>query len=277
MLDNENFAETTFIPSGNMSLTANFTELEYQLDVQSTQGYISLYPPSGRYSATSIIEVGVVAKEGFEFDYWQDPMGILSNPNSAITDANISKMDYTGTSITAFLRLLDYEAEDINITSAFGGNIFLGTNDSGGFEHFKSYSLIATPLMGYEFDRWAGDANATQLAYGPAVAENELLIEGPVQLKAMFKLVNYQINLSSIGDGLPKGPETFTIDQNPEIVAEAFPGWRFTHWSGDVDYLVDPLSSETLIQWLTGNPPQNLSFTANFEPQRLRHKLKNLR
>ena len=274
MLDNENFAETTFIPSGNMSLTANFTELEYQLDVQSTQGYISLYPPSGRYPATSIIEVGVVPKEGFEFDYWQDPMGILSNPNSAITDANISKMDDTGTSITAFLRLLDYEAEDINITSAFGGNIFLGTNDSGGFEHFKSYSLIATPLMGYEFDRWAGDANATQLAYGPAVAENELLIEGPVQLKALFKLVNYQMNLSSIGDGLPKGPETFTIDQNPEIVAEAFPGWRFTHWSGDIDYLVDPLSSETLIQWLTGNPPQNLSFTANFEPQRYDINLK---
>ena len=121
--------------------------------------------------------------------------------------------------------------------------------------------------MGYEFDRWAGDANVTQLAYGPAVAENELLIEGPVQLKALFKLVNYQMNLSSLGDGLPRGPETFTIDQNPEIVAEAFPGWRFTHWSGDVDYLVDPLSSKTLIQWLTGNPPQNLSFIANFEPQ----------
>ncbi|WP_407680058.1 InlB B-repeat-containing protein, partial [Candidatus Chordibacter forsetii] len=47
MLDNENFAETTFIPSGNMSLTANFTELQYQLNVQSTQGYVSLYPPSG--------------------------------------------------------------------------------------------------------------------------------------------------------------------------------------------------------------------------------------
>ena len=79
MLGNENFAQTTFIPTADVNYTAEFSELSYKLNIQSTQGY-SVLTESGTYPAHSIIPVRVEVAEGFVFDYWLDPMGILDDP-----------------------------------------------------------------------------------------------------------------------------------------------------------------------------------------------------
>ena len=41
------------------------------------------------------------------------------------------------------------------------------------------------------------------------------------------------------------------------------PGWDFSHWSGDTQYLLDPNASQTTIDH-TSLPLRNLSFTPNF-------------
>ena len=60
MLGNENFAETTFIPTADVNITVSFSELSYQLDIESTQGFKTL-SPSGKFPATSIVPVEVEA------------------------------------------------------------------------------------------------------------------------------------------------------------------------------------------------------------------------
>jgi hypothetical protein len=265
MLDNQSFAQTTFIPTSDVNYTAIFSELNYKLNIASTQGYSSL-TDSGQFPALSMIEVEVQTADGFVFDYWLDPMGILTDPNSWQTEANMSRIyPYTEASISAVLRLDDYDQTDVNITSDFGGNIFLESDENGGFTHFKLYEINATSILGYQFDQWVGDVE--QLQAGPSEPINQVLIEGPLSLRATYQLSEYKIDLNSLGDGDTVGPESFTISDTPSIKAVAFPGWRFTHWTGDTDFLLDHFASETFIPLESNSVPQDLSFTANFIPK----------
>ena len=265
MLGNQNFAHTSFIPTADVNITASFFEISYQLNIESTQGYSSL-SSSGQFPALSIVPVEVEVQEGFVFDYWQDPLGILANPNLAQTEANISKIyPHDSASVSAILRLDDYDESDINITADAGGNILFQTDDSGGFTHFTSYELNATASLGYRFDQWVG--NTEQLEFGSKEKNNKFLIEGPLSLRASFTLSEYELNLSSSGEGTTLGPENFTMQDTPSIKAIPFQGNRFTHWSGDTEYLLDHLTSETFIVLEDNSVPEDLSLIANFVPE----------
>lgn len=265
MLGNENSAQTTFIPTADVNFTASFSELSYQLDIESTQGFKTL-SSSGEFPATSMVTVEVEMQDGFVFDYWQDPMAILANPNSAQTEANISKIyPHESATVSAILRLDDYDDSDINITSGTGGNAFFNSDESGGFTHYTSYELNATAQLGYQFDQWVG--NTEQLEYGPFEKQNKFLVEGPLSLSATFIYTEYNLELESAGDGTVLGPETFTIEDNPTIRASAFPGARFTHWTGDTEYLLNHLSAETFIHLDNNSIPQDLHLVANFVPE----------
>ena len=265
MIGNAYFAHTSFIPTDDANFTAYFHELSYQLNIESSQGFTSL-TNSGSFPALSMVPVEVETAEGFVFDYWLDPLGILTDPNSRQTEANMSLIyPYNEASISAILRLDDYDENDINITSDFGGNLFLETDEAGGFTHFKSYELNATALLGYQFDRWIGDTE--QLLHNAFEPNNEVLIEGPLSLRATYIYTEYQIDLSNEGLGNVFGPESFTISETPQIKAFPFPGWQFTHWTGDADYLLDFLSAETAIQVANNSAPKDLSFVANFIPK----------
>jgi hypothetical protein len=265
MLDNASFAQTTFIPTADANFTAIFSELSYKLNIASTQGHSSL-TDSGYFPALSTVPIQVEAAEGFAFDYWIDPMGIIADSNSHLTEVNMSLIyPYTEASISAVLRLDDYDESDINITSGYGGNTFIETDSSGGFTHFNSYELNATSIPGYEFDQWIGDIQ--QLQYGPYEPINHVLIEGSLSLRASYKLIYFKINFEIEGNGAPYGPETFTIADTPTIEAISFPGSRFTHWSGDTDFLLNQTASETLIQVGSDAVLKDLNFTAHFEPE----------
>ena len=265
MIENKNFAVTNFVPTGDINITASFYELSYQLDIQSSQGYKSL-SPSGKFPASNMVTVEVETQEGFIFDYWQDPLGILTDPTSAFTEANISMIyPYMSASVSAILRLDDYDELEMNITSSGGGNIFFSSDESGGFTHYSLYELNATPELGYEFNQWIGDTD--QLESGVFERNNKFLVEGPISLQAKFSLSEYKLNLSSEGYGTAEGPVTLTIEDNPTIRANAFPGARFTHWSGDTEYLLSHLSSETFIEWNDNSVPHDLNLVANFVPE----------
>ena len=219
---------------------------------------------SGTFPALSTIPVKVEVAEGFVFDYWLDPMGILDNPNSWQTEANISRIyPYMEASISAVLRVKEYNATDINLTTSTGGSITWETDESGGFTQFKSYELNATPALGYHFDKWEGDIE--QLESGAFEPQNKFIVDGPISLHASFQLSEYDITLSTIGNGFASGPETFTIADSPKIEAFSFPlgilsmDWkcRFSFESPTKGNLVEPtINSYT----------QGLSFVANFSP-----------
>ena len=76
MLENENSALTSLIPVADANYTASFNELSYQLNIESDSGYESL-TSSASVPALSLFSVQVNPKEGYVFNYWNDPMVFL--------------------------------------------------------------------------------------------------------------------------------------------------------------------------------------------------------
>ena len=126
---------------------------------------------------------------------------------------------------------------------------------------FTSYELNATASLGYQFDQWVG--NTEQLEFGSQEKNNKFLIEGPLSLRASFTLSEYELNLSSSVKELLWDRKTLPCKIRHRLKL-SFSGNRFTHWSGDTEYLLDHLASETFIVLEDNSVPEDLSLIANF-------------
>ena len=171
----------------------------------------------------------------------------------------------TETTIRAVLDFAKYNDTEIDVTSGTGGNISFKSDDSGEFTHFQSYEINATAILGYQFDKWIGDTE--QLELGASQPNNKVVVNGPLSLKATYKLIEYKINLGLLGGGSVNGLNSLTIHDNLTVSATSLPGWDFSHWSGDTEYLLDPSSDQTLITIIDNAVPHELDFVAHFIPQ----------
>ena len=245
MIDNENFAVTNLNPTGDLKITPIFSVLNYNFKIESTQGLDSVLstPESGSFPALSSVEINVVPQVGYKFEYWIDPWGVLPENSNSITTAEIKNtFGDPSASITAIFSKLTYDKdEDINITWNNGGNISLEEDQpSGGFTHFSAYNLTAIPERGYKFDQWSGnDGNLSMLAHGINDANNTILIEGNIALSAVFVKNYYNINFGFHEGGYvtSDGNNTFSIDGSTNFLAKDIDGWKFTNWTGDIEYL----------------------------------------
>ena len=202
--------------------------------------------------------------------------GILTSIYSKETEANMSDIysyDYD-IAITAMLNIKTYDNLDVIIDlNESEGNYTLESDPGGGFSHFSSYSLSASPKLGFEFENWEGDS-VDKLLFDSNEINNQILIDGNISLTAVFKPKVYNLNLDSEGMGWVEGPDNFTINEdNFVVVAHNFQGYRFTHWSGDTNYLSDIFTNETnrTLTWgrvdNAENLPKDLSLTAHFVPE----------
>ena len=258
LIDSTTSSITSFLVQGDASYTANFSVINYGLQVLMGEGGEAVYPASGDQSALSMVQVTAVPQEGYDFDVWEDPDDLLVDANQSITEANMSKA--TGSvSITATFAKKTY---DVQINESVGGNISLTAGD-GSWEHYGVYELNATAQVGYTFSEWQGDANSTSsLLNGVNNPINKIGVTGPITLTAVFVENDYLISTSTTGGGSVTGANTYSIHDIPTITAIPDPGWVFSHWTGDLNFLVAPNAQSSLVSLSTA--PLSLSFEAVF-------------
>jgi len=251
----------------NVSLTAHFSESSYWLNIFASAGHSSLSPSSGYFGALQVIEISTIGADGYTFLQWQDPYNILTNPYAKITDANISKLAYAQDgSVTAIFEPTRYSAGiDINVTAQQGGRI--EKDDIDEYQHFQTYDFHAIPHAGYLFESWEKSNNLSNFIYNQSIADNQLLVEGPVAIEAIFSKKTFSLHtIDSAGGSVSRSAEYFTIDDNNSLFISAnnHPGWEFNNWIGDVDFLSSPHSDSTYISWDTNENIKDLELEANF-------------
>ena len=135
--------QNSFVVTEDLSLTAEFVEMSYHLNILASAGASYISPNSGYFGSLQTVGVGTSAAEGYTFLQWQDPYDILSNPYSTETDANISRIAYVDDAyVSALFEPTQYEiGVDINITSQQGGQI--NREDIQYYQHFQTYDLSA--------------------------------------------------------------------------------------------------------------------------------------
>jgi len=255
--------------TGDAEFVANFEIIQNYLFINKGTGAQSVSPTSNMFTADiSDLAVSATPMEGFKFDYWSDPQGILADPNQQSTEANVSKVDVSA-EITANFKIIDYNQSSIEISATLGGSFVLTGEDSGKFSHFGQYTLRAIPEEGYQFDYWAGEGNLTNLVDGALVADNSLIVDGPISLQAVFSPSSYTLAIDTepSDGGTVSGGGGFTLLDSLSVSADPFPFWEFVQWEGDTQYLVSPFSAESLVQFPNLGELRDINLTAQFRRQ----------
>lgn len=258
MLDSNITQLSSVSLKGNASYQANFLLKTYQLQVSMGEGGQTVSPATGDHLELSMVSVDATPLAGYQFVKWEDPSGILNDPVSASTEANMSKAG-GNTSITATFSKMTYP---LVINEGTGGNVSL-TPSNGPWEHNGVYDLIAVAQSGYSFLNWSGEQNSTNaLLFNINEPTNKVGVVEPIELTANFSKNQYSVQVQSTSGGNVTGTGTFTIDDTPTIEAIPQTGWNFSNWTGDLSYLVAPNAKNSLVNLTAA--PLFLSYTANF-------------
>ncbi len=259
------------IAKEDASLDAIFTQKQNYLSVIGGVGADTVFPPTNMYYADTSVQISATAEEGFEFDYWHDPQGIVTNTSLENSEANISKINVSA-EITAMFKIIEYNSSTVNLSASGGGNFVLSSNENGKFSHFSEYSLRAIPDSGYEFSHWSGDKNQTNLVYSSNSADNALIVDGEINLQAVFVPSVYSLNTDSNpqNGGEVVGGGGFTLLDNLSVSAYPNPFWEFSGWSGDTAFLLSPDSPTSIVQFTNDSDIGDLNLTALFSKQTYR-------
>ena len=125
----------------------------------------------------------------------------------------------------------------------------LGT---GSYESGSSVSISATPINGYEFSHWSGDASGSNNPLSITINQNTSIVANFTEVINSYSL---STSSSPSNSGTVSGDGTYNSGSTISISATPSNGYQFSHWSGDTSGSSNPLS-------ITIN--QDTSIVANF-------------
>ncbi len=181
------------------TVSANFTPIQRTLTLNATNGSVtqSPNPSSGTYDNGSVVTLTATPDAGYEFTGWSGDASGTTNPLDITMDADKT--------VTAMFSLIQYRL----VLGSTNGNISVDTTpDSvdpatgvGSYNAGTVVQLTATPIAGYQFDGWAGDASGTNNPIS-------VTIDGDKTITA-----NFSVNTLSVNE--EEFPVAFKVYPNP--------------------------------------------------------------
>ncbi|MBF0099455.1 MAG: DUF1566 domain-containing protein [Desulfobacterales bacterium] len=228
---------TTITMNGNKTVTANFSQSSYSLNVSAIGGSVSKNPNKTTYSCNEIVTLTATPNSCYSFSSWSgDALGTSS---STTITMNSNK------TVTANFSLKTYS---LNV-SASGGTVTKSPNKTT-YSCNETVTLTASPNTCYSFSNWSGDASGTSSSITITMNSNKTVT-------ANFSQQTYSLNVSASGGTVTKSPNKTTYSCNEIVTLTAMPNscYSFSSWSGDAS----GTSSSTTIT-INGNK----TVTANF-------------
>jgi len=217
---------TTVSITGNMAVTATFTQDDYTLIVNTDgNGTVEANPDQTTYVYGDVVTLTAIADPGWTFGAWSgDASGTALSTTVTIT----GDMSVTAT----------FTQDDYTLTLNADGN---GTVDADPDQTTYIYgdvvTLTAIANPGWTFDAWSGDASGTALS-------TTVTITGNMAVTATFTQDGYSLDVDTVGNGsvgMDPVQGSYAYNQVVTLTATADPGWTFASWSGDASGSDNPL------------------------------------
>ena len=110
--------------------------------------------------------------------------------------------------------------------SVFGSGGSVSWSPAGTLhEYDTNVTLTATADPHFEFVRWNGDGVSQ-----PTSAISTLAMTADRNITATFKVREYNVTITSVGNGTFTGVGVYPYDSNVSVSATASPGYQFSHW-----------------------------------------------
>lgn len=194
----------------NMTYTAVFTDIIYNITVTSsnpTYGYVT---GGGQYARNSTATLTAVPNQGYHFEQWSD--GNTQNPRIVTVAGDMT-----------YYALFAPDQYTITVTSANPG---MGSAiGSGVFAYGTQTSITATPMQHHRFLHWND---------GITTNPRLITVAGDSAFTAYFEAEEqYTVTVVSGNPdrGTVSGGGTYYNGEQITITASAFSGYTFDHWS----------------------------------------------
>ena len=227
----------TVTMNASKNITANFTQNTYTLNVTAINGTVVKNPSQTTYNSGTTVELTATPNAGYTFTSWSgdatgttSPLTVTMNASKNIT-ANFTQNVYT-----------------LNV-NAINGTVVKNPSQTT-YNSGTTVVLTATPISGYTFTSWSGDATGT-------TSPLTVTMNASKNITANFTQNAYTLNVTAINGTVLKNPSQTTYNSGTTVELTATPnaGYTFTSWSGDATGTTSPLI-------VTMNASKNI--TANF-------------
>ncbi len=215
----------TIVMNEDKQVTAHFTQDEYSLIVNiQGNGSVILSPDQTSYTYGTIVILTANPEPGWYFSHWSGDLSGTENPTDIImtSDKNV-----TAHFVKEFYTLI------INIE----GNGTVEKNpDQDTYPYGTEIELNATPDIGWKFSYWTGNLSGTN-------SSETIVMDDDKTITAHFLKQNYTLTITTDGQGtVTKEPSQPNYAYGQVVTLEAFPeeGWKFSHWSGDLNGSINP-------------------------------------
>jgi uncharacterized repeat protein (TIGR02543 family) len=206
--------------TGNMAVTASFTQNEYTLSTSVVgSGAISENPSQATYYYGDVVQLTATPDIGWSFSNWAGDLTGSTNPASLTITGNMA--------VTAYFSQNQYTLT-ITIDPVAGGSI--AAVPGGPYYYGDVVTLTATPSVGYTFDHWSGDASGSNVV-------TTVTMDGNKAVTAHFTLSQYTLTITvdpSVGGSVGAVPAPpYYYGDIVTLTATANTGYTFDYWSGD--------------------------------------------
>ncbi len=174
-----------FTINGNITLTANFSAIQYTVGLSANPAAGGTLIGGGTYNSGSPVTVAAVANPGYSFTNW------TVNGNAVSTNASYQFTITGNITLTANFSAIQYSIS-LSSNPAAGGT----TNGGGTYNSGSNVTVIAKANTGYVFNSWTQNGNvvSTSTSYS-------FIINGNTTLVANFGLTGPAgVNLGSAGN-----------------------------------------------------------------------------
>lgn len=220
-VNDEQQALTTLLVEEDVHIEAVFVQEQYTLKQRvDGQGDVLVEPWQDTYLYGDTVQLKAQAAPGWEFIGWQ---GEVTDEDGELVLTMKDSLD-----LTAMFALKEYS---IRTSVAGRGEVEFSPSRTT-YQHGDTVIMEAQSQEGWSFDYWTGD-----IAYPDNPVEFSILDH--MRVAAVFSRDEYSLETTSQGRGnIVMNPQQGTYYFGSEIMlwAEAEPGWRFSHWQGDVGH-----------------------------------------
>ena len=245
------------MPANDVTITANYTAIDYDVTVNGTNGTQSASAPDGDFNVGETVTLSATPAAGYSFANWEVNNGGVTLSSTTSASATFT-MPANNVTVTANYTAIDYSVT-VNGTngtqsaSAPGGNFNVG----------ETITLSATPSAGYSFINWTVDIGGAILSDSADPNATFAMPTNDVTITANYALaydvtvngLNGTQSASAPGDSFNAG-ETVTLLANPDT------SYTFTSWTVDIGVVT--LSDSTDPNATFTMPSSDVTITATY-------------
>jgi uncharacterized repeat protein (TIGR02543 family) len=217
----------TIVMTRNRSVTATFAINRYSISISTAgSGSVTKSPDQALYDHGTVVRLTAVPAAGWHFIGWDVDVSGAENP-----------LDITVTSDLVIQAIFEINTYALNVTVTGSGSVAKNP-DQASYNHGTIVQLTATPVTGWHFVGWSGDASGT-------ASPLAVTMDATKNIQGTFAINTYTLDVTTSGSGtVGKNPDQATYNHGTTVQLTATPatGWHFVGWTGDASGAVNPLS-----------------------------------